>query len=108
MVERLAVELDDIGVSTLVVGMAMIAFAISGLRLKPVKSATRQAVDGGILVACEAKAGLRASRERQVTVVALLLEFGVARDQRSGDDEPLEQVLRARRPHCGAGNGEPD
>ena len=61
MIEGLAVELDDVGISSPVVGMAMVAFLFCGIRLAPVKSLTRRTIRGNFLMAVEAEPRLGSS-----------------------------------------------
>ena len=55
VIERLAIEQDDIGISSLVIGMTMVAFLLCGIRLPTVKSPPRRAIHGDVLVAIEAE-----------------------------------------------------
>jgi hypothetical protein len=55
MIERLAVQLDDVSVPSLVVGMTMVAFIFCGIRLAPVKSLAGRTIGGNVLVTCKAE-----------------------------------------------------
>jgi hypothetical protein len=90
MVERLAVQLDDVGVSSLVVGMAMIAFAFRGIRLAPMKSLAGRTIGGHFLVTCKAEPRLGSSREGLVATAALLLELGMSVNYWPRHNELLE------------------
>ncbi len=46
------------------------------------------------LVATKAKTALRLPRERRVAVAAALLQLGMPFDERTGHDEPFENILR--------------
>jgi hypothetical protein len=59
VVERLAIKLNNIGASALVVGMAEAAFLLCGIELSAVKSSACLSVRSDLLVAVEALAGLR-------------------------------------------------
>ena len=59
VIERLAIEQDDIGISSLVIGMTMVAFLLCGIRLPTVKSPPRRTIRGNVLVAIEAEPRLR-------------------------------------------------
>jgi hypothetical protein len=96
VIERLPVQLDDIGLAPLVIGMAMVAVLVYCLGLTPVKSFARPAVVGRFLVASEAEPTLRPACERCVTVAAILFELRVPGNDRSRHDQLFEQVLRAR------------
>jgi len=96
VIEGLAVQLDDIGLAPLVVGMAMVAVLFHCLGLTPVKSFARPAVFGRFLVASEAEPTLRPACERCVTVAAILLELRMPGNDRSRHDQLFEQVLCSR------------
>jgi hypothetical protein len=51
MIECFAVELDDVGISPLVIGVTMGAFLFGGIRLSSVKPLARRPISGGVLVA---------------------------------------------------------
>jgi hypothetical protein len=90
VIECFAVQLDDVGISPFVIGMTMVAFLFRGVRLTPVKSLTRRTVRSNFFVARQAESSLRPSRERLVTVAALLLKFGMSVDDRPGHDKLFE------------------
>jgi hypothetical protein len=90
VIEGLAVKLDNVGISALMICVTMGTFLFRCIRLTPVKSAARPTVRDNFLVAREAKPRLRSGRERLVTVAALLLELGMPGDDRPGHDELFE------------------
>src|SRR5580704_18292849 len=94
MVESLAVELDDVRISPLVIRMTMVAFLFRGLRIAAMKPCTALTIGRDVLVAGHAESRLRPWRKRLVTVAALLFKLAVSRREWSGHDELLEQVLR--------------
>jgi hypothetical protein len=94
VIERLAIELHDVGISPLVVGVTVGAVLPRCIRLTPVKSPGHLTVRRDFLVACEAEPGLRPSRERLVAVGAVLLEFFMPADERPRYDQLFEHVLR--------------
>ena len=51
VIESLAIELDNVGVSPLVIGMTVGAVLLGRIRLPPVKSFMRQPVRGNFFVA---------------------------------------------------------
>ena len=108
VVERLAVQLDDIDVAAEVIRMTMVAVLALGLGLTPVKSHTQRTISGSLLVARQAEPRLCFSRKRLMAVAAILLELGVSRDDRPGHDKLLEQALRSRRRRHDAGDGDAD
>jgi len=93
VVEGLAIELHDIGVSAFVVGVAHPAFLVRRIELTPVKFSARQAVRGDLLVTFKTLAGLRLPRECRMAAETVLLELGVPADERTRHDELLQQVL---------------
>jgi len=107
MIEGLAVELDDVGLSSHMVGMTMGAFLFLRIRLPPMESPARRLVRRDVFVARKAKPRLRLPRKRLVTAAALLLELGVPGHQRSGHDQVLEQILRPRDRRHSAGHDNP-
>lgn len=102
VVERLAVELDDIGISPLMISVAMGAFLLRGIQLTPVKSSTLLAIRGGFFVACQTEACLRLAGKRLVTVAAVLFKLCMSADHRAGDDKLFEQGLRSHDRRYGA------
>jgi hypothetical protein len=61
VVEGLFVQLDDVECPPLVIGVAMPAFILQGVRVPPMIAAVSLSIGGNILVAIEAKPGLRLS-----------------------------------------------
>ena len=94
VVERLGVQLHDVGISPFMIGVTMGAFLLRRSRVAAVKASSGLAVGALLLVAIEAKLGLSPVRERLVAIAALLLELGVSGRERSGHDKLLEYVLR--------------
>ena len=90
MIEGLAVELDDVDISPLVIRMTMVAFLLRCLRIAPMKRPTGLAIGGNVLVAGHAEPRLRPWRKRFVTVAALLLELGMSGHERPGHNELFE------------------
>jgi hypothetical protein len=54
VIECFTIELHDVGISPLVIGVTMCALQLCRIRLSPVESLTRQPVRGDFLVACQA------------------------------------------------------
>jgi hypothetical protein len=54
VIERFAIELHDVGISPLVIGVAMSALPLCRIGLSPMESLTREPIRGGFLVACQA------------------------------------------------------
>ena len=52
MIECFAIKLDDIGVAPLVIGVAMVAVLLNGIRLTAMKPLIRRTIGGNFLVAC--------------------------------------------------------
>jgi hypothetical protein len=95
VIEGLTVELHNIGVSTLVVGVTMLAVLVQSVGLAAMKAPTVPAIIGGLLVARDAEAGLRLPGEWLMAAVALLFELGVPGNQRARHHKRLEDVLRS-------------
>ena len=93
VVERFAIELDDVGISSLVIGVTMIAVLLCGIRLTPVKPLPRRPVRRDFLVARKAQARLRFSGERFVALTAILLKFGMTIDDWPRENKLFKQVL---------------
>ena len=97
VVERFAIKLDDVGISSLVIGMAMVAFSFCAIRVKSVKSLARRTIDSDVLVTVETAPRLRPARERFMTFATVLLELGMSVDDRPRHDKLFEQILRMHR-----------
>jgi hypothetical protein len=54
VIECLAIELDDVGIPTLVIGVTMVAVLFHGIRLTPVKSLIHRPIRRNFLVARKA------------------------------------------------------
>ncbi len=108
MIEGLAVELDDVRISPLVIRMTMVAFLFRCLRIAAMKPSTDLAIGGNILVAGHAESRLRPWRKRLVTVAALLFKLSVSRREWPGHDELLEHVLCLHQRSCYADHTDPD
>lgn len=54
VIEGLPIELDDIGISPLVIGVTLGAIMSCGIRLTPMKSLTRRSIRSNVLVARQA------------------------------------------------------
>lgn len=84
VIERFPIELDNVDVSPLMVGVAVFAFLAQGISLAAMEPFPVPAIGGDVLVARKAEASLRLPRKRLVTVVALLFKLGMSRNQGSG------------------------
>ena len=101
MIERLPVELDDVGAAALVIGMAGSAFGLRCIGPAAMEAAPLFAVRRNFLVAIQAQSRLPWPREWLVAIGAVLLELGMPLDQRTGHDHALEYVLRLHDPDRG-------
>ena len=81
VIERFPVELDDVGISPLVIRVAMLAIPFRSVGLTPVKSLSRTAVSGDLLVTRKTETGLRLAGKRLMALSTFLLELGVPPDQ---------------------------
>jgi len=95
VIERLGVQLHDVGISPFVIGVTMGAFLLCRSRISPVKTSSGLPIGALLLMTLEAKLGLRPVRERLVAIAALLLELGVPGHEQPGHDKLLEHVLRS-------------
>ena len=93
VIERFAVEIDDICVPALVVRVAMPALHFVGRLALAVQSGLFAHVRRDVLVADEAEAVLSRPRERLVAVVAVLFRLGVALNEGAGFHQRLDDVL---------------
>jgi hypothetical protein len=89
VVEGLPVELDDVGVSPFVIGVAVPAILFRRIGLTSVQSPAGQPIPRDLLMAGQAQIALGLSRERHVALEAALLQLDVAFDERSRHDEFL-------------------
>lgn len=78
VIECLAIELSDIGATSLVISVALIALQGRCALVASVKADARRAVGIDLLVAVETQPGLRTSREWLVAVGAVLFELGMS------------------------------
>jgi hypothetical protein len=90
MIEGLAVQLDNVGVASLVIGMTMGAFGFCCIRLTSVKPLAGRTIRRNFLMAGKAEPHLGFSREWLVAVAALLLKLGMSLDNRPRHDKLLE------------------
>ena len=97
VIEGLAVQLDDVDATSLVIGMAVPAILYGCVGMPAVKSKLLLSVAIDLLVAIDAETRLRLPHERLMAGHAVLFQLGVPFDQRPGHHQLLEQVLRLRR-----------
>jgi hypothetical protein len=90
VVERLPIELNNVGFPSFVIGVTVVAFLPCGFRLAAMETRTELAIRRDVLVTCDAKPRLRAPRERLVAIAAVRLKLGMPADQRSRHHESLE------------------
>jgi hypothetical protein len=93
MVERLAIELDDVELAPFVVGVAELAVGLRRFRVAAMEPALASPISRDLLVARKAKPSLRLTRKRLVTAVAVLFELCVPGDQRPRHDQLFEYAL---------------
>jgi hypothetical protein len=101
VIERLVVQLDDISISSFVVGVALVAVLRGRDRVTSVKSLPCRTIGCNLFVAREAKPRLRVSRERSVAVATLLFKLRMSTYERTWRDKPFEYVLRPGNRYCG-------
>ena len=93
VIERLPVELNDVGSPAFVIGMALLALRFRSIVTLSMQAASKLPVLGDVLVAGKAEARLRGFRESFMAVRAVVFELCVAFDERTRHDELLEYVL---------------
>ena len=90
MVERVAIEIEDIGITAFMIGVALLARQ-RGLMLElAVKAAFIGNIGRYHIVALHAQLILRLLGERSVTLVAIVLQFRMPLDQFSGHQQRFE------------------
>jgi len=100
VIERFPVELDDVGISPLVIRVAMLAIPFRSVGLTPVKSLSQTAVSGDLLVTRKTETGLRLAGKRLMALSTFLLELGVPPDQGTRHHQRLQYVLGFCCPMC--------
>jgi hypothetical protein len=100
VIESLMVQLDDIGISSFVIGVALVAFLRGRDGVPSMKPPPRRAIGCNLFVACKAKPRLRFSRKWRVAVAALLFKLRMSAYERARRDKSLEYVLRPRNRYC--------
>jgi hypothetical protein len=93
VIERLAIKLDDVGITSLMICMTMVAFLFR-IRLASMKAPARRAIHRNFLVAVQAAPRLGFPREGLVTIAALLLQLCMSFDDRPRHDKLFKQGLR--------------
>ncbi len=93
VVERLAIELRDIGPAPFMIGVATPAFLLRGFGIAPVKARFLDTIRRDFLVTIEAQFRLRLFRKRLMTFPALGIELGMPLNQLPGHDQMFEQRL---------------
>ncbi len=93
VLESTAIQLNDIDVPALMIGVAIAAITLERRIVAPVKSPLLLAILCHVLVAIEAKLGLRLTREGFVALHAIFFEVRVALNQGARHDETLKYVL---------------
>ena len=93
VVECFPIELNDIGVSAFVVGVARPAFLFRRIELTSVESPAGRAIRRDVLMTIETLVGLGLARKRRMTGKAVRLELGMPVNERPRHDEPLQYIL---------------
>lgn len=97
VIKGLAVELHDIGITSLMFSVAMIAFLIDRVGAAPMQALLTLSVRRNLLVAIKTKPYLRPLRKGLMTIFAILLVLCMIFRERSRHDQPVEQALRLGR-----------
>lgn len=93
VVERFPIELDDVKVATLVVGVAGLALERGNLCALAVIAGLLSNVAGNCLVTFQTEPSLAGLREGLVTIAASLLELGMNSSDIAGSHKLLKQAL---------------
>lgn len=96
MAKCLRIQSDNVGLPSLVIGVAGPALAVPDRRMPAVESFSLCNIGSNRLMAIDAETRLRLLRERFMALRAFFLELGVTLDERPRIDELLEDVLCAR------------
>lgn len=94
MVERLLIELDDIGITSLVIGVTSKTGTLPCLPEPAMEPRLGSDVSGDIFVAIKTQCPLFVALESCMAGVAVLLSFGVCRDDFAGHDQRLNLCAR--------------
>lgn len=94
VIEGFAVELHDIGIASLVLGMAVIAFLVGRIGAAPVKALFLLSVGCDLLVTVHAKPHLRSLRKGLMAILAILFILCMTFNERARHDQPVEPALR--------------
>ena len=97
MAKCLRIQSDNVGLPSLVIGVAGPALAFPDRRVPAVESLSLCDIGSNRLVAIDTETRLRLLRERFMALRAVFLELGVPLDERPRIDELFEDVLRVRR-----------
>ena len=90
VIERVFVEMHDIGMPSFMIGMAGSAGRIAGLRRQTMKSRLRGYVSGDVFMTVETQCALFRTFELRVTGSALFFVFGMTLDDPAGHDQRLD------------------
>jgi len=93
VIEGLWIKQENVGISSLMIRVAMVAFLRQRLWITPMEGRAHLALGACVLMTCEAELALRCWREGCVAIVALLLELGVPGHERPERDKFLEHAL---------------
>ncbi|MEQ1611508.1 MAG: hypothetical protein ABL904_02050 [Hyphomicrobiaceae bacterium] len=96
VIERLAVQLNDVDATSFVIGVAVTAILYGRGHMPAVKPQLLLSVAIDLFVAIETEPRLRLPHERLVARHAVLFQLGVPLDQRPGHHQLFEKVLCLR------------
>ena len=97
VVERGAIEPEDVRVAPFVLAVATAALGLRGDGMPAVVAASLPLVGGDGVVAVETQSALRLCMERFVTLAALRFDLGVPRDDRARHHERLQHAAPCER-----------
>jgi hypothetical protein len=98
MAEDLPIELNDVGATPFMIGMAALAVRLRRIGLQSVKSFVQPAVGRYFLVAIETKPCLCRTRKWRMAIGTFFLELCMPFNERARHDQLFQYVLGGGRP----------
>ena len=107
MIERVFVELHDIGIPAFMVGMTVRAASVARVSVQAVKTGSRVYIDGDVLVAIKAQGTLFGALELGVAGIAVLFIFRMTFYDLTGHNQRFNLGVsllgnHAQECHCGS------
>jgi hypothetical protein len=93
MVEGLPIELNDVGATSFVIGMAALAVRLRRIGVQSMESFVQPAIGRRLLMAIETKPCLGGARKRCMAIGAFFFELGMPFDDGARHDQLFQYVL---------------